>query len=1136
MNATWGEPPVRAPARGRAGSSASANLWLTVLGLGLVLSAIGLAVPGYRPAIAVLTGTMVLLSFPHYIRRNGRNGIRPIVLILISGPLGLAGVIAPGVQEMITGEPPTYPGLSEVLFAACYLFLIAGIEGLRRARSREPDAEGLIDGAVVAVAVSLVIWVAILGPSIRAADQSGLATATTIVFAVLSGAVIAVTARLAIGPGSRAPSLYFLGIAIIAFVAADVAAAISDDTSSALSPLIYTFLAVALLHPSMPLLAERDLNPPTEVGLPRFVLLAVALLVAPVTLIILADEGAATNLVIVAVGAAGLSALVLIRLSLMLRAGSEQARLEHSLRQASDRLLLAADRADLTEAARDAAHLVLGPARDATVELVRGPAPPFEAATTIELAGSETVSSHLRVQTHEPLPVSITRALETLGANIALALETAELTEALQRERSERRFRALVENSSDLVVVVGNDGDMAFVSAASRRLLGRDEADLVGTSVLGLPHPDDRDLVSDLLDAADPSTFGRPVEIRLRHHDGAPRWFELAARDLHADPEIEGVVLNCREISDRKDAELRLFRSEARFRALVQNVSDVVAVIDDWGRFTYVSPAVTELLGYRPEQLLHTSATAIISADQRKRAERTLVNALRDGAGPTAPQSIELVAIALDSSRRTLDVTISDLRHDPAIHGIVLNARDITVRKQLESTLRHQAHHDALTGLANRSHFTHLVEHGTADGEANACVLFIDLDDFKTVNDSLGHAVGDDLLMAVAERIRAGLPPDATPARLGGDEFAVFVRPHGDDLGPVGVALRLLHDLRAPFDIDGWEIVVTASIGIAAVGAEGTTAEVVLRNADMAMYLAKERGKDRVELFEEAMHVSAFERLELKADLARAITSGQLALLYQPVVSLQTGRITGAEALVRWDHPRRGRLAPDAFIGIAEETGLIVQLGQWVLEEACQQLQTWQLSLPPGAALSMSVNLSVRQLEQATIVDSVRNAVNQFALDPSTLTLEITETVIIDHMETDRSRLTALKDIGVQIALDDFGVGYSSLRYVDDLPVDILKVDRSFVGGITGDEPTPVLEAIVALGGRLGVHTTAEGIEHPNQLTALKGIGCDLGQGYWFAPPLPPREFYRLLMRNLERDGFDTTSHEDHDSDHGDSR
>jgi len=1092
--------------------------WMAIIAVGVSLAALGTVFTDYRPIVAVVTGAFALTSCILFVTKHQRETIRPLAVILASGPIGLLGVIAPTVQEVATGRPPDFPGLSEVFFAACYVALIIGIEGLRRARTAQSDSEGLVDGTIVSVSISLVVWVVALGPALRQPGQSGAAIATNLTFGVLSAVIIAVTVRLAIGPGARAPSWYLLAVAIAAFVTADVAVSISPDIPPALSPIVYTFFGAAVLHPSMPRLVERDLRPTTRVGMGRFVMLAIALVVAPLTLVVLATEGDAVDLVVVSIGSLVLSGLVLVRLTLLIRAGSEQARLEQALRQASERLLQAADRPALEAAAFDAARLLIGRVSDVDIAVVEQVS---EGDVAIPLGAGRP-----SVQVHAPggLPAAQKRALGALATNVALALETAELSEALQRTRSERRFRALVENSSDLVMVIDADGLLSFVSPAARRLLGRDEATLMGTSPTQLPFADDVALLSGLLERADATSFTHPVEVRLRHVDGTPRWFEVAARDLRDEPEIAGFVLNCREVSDRKDAELRLFRSEARFRALVQNVSDVVAVIDDWGRFTYVSPAVTPLLGYRAEQLLDTPATSIIATDQRHLAQDLLLSALRDVAERSNPNSIELRAIALDGSIRTLDVTVSDLRHEPAVHGIVLNARDVTVRKQLESSLRHQAHHDALTGLANRTRFTEMVEHAAAEGASAACVLFVDLDDFKTVNDSLGHAVGDELLIAVAGRLSANLPPEATPARLGGDEFAVLVRPTADDLGPVGVALRLLHELRVPFDINGWEIVVTASIGIAAIGGDGITAEVVLRNADMAMYLAKERGKDRVELFEEAMHVTAFERLELKADLARAITSGQLALVYQPVVSLETGRITGAEALVRWDHPRRGRLSPDAFIAIAEETGLIVQLGQWVLEEACQQLRTWQLTLPPGAALSMSVNLSVRQLEQASIVDAVRDTVDQFGLDPKTLTLEITETVIIDHMETDRSRLTALKELGVQIALDDFGVGYSSLRYVDDLPVDILKVDRSFVGGITGSEPTPVLEAIVALGGRLGVHTVAEGIENPHQLAALKAIGCDLGQGYWFSPPLAPDAYEDLLARNIAHGGFDTSA------------
>ncbi|NLV55657.1 MAG: EAL domain-containing protein [Acidimicrobiales bacterium] len=1101
--------------------------WKVVLGAGLAATVVGALVPTVRAPLAVITGVVVIGCCVVFLAHNRGTAIRPVRQIIAAAPLGLLGATASVLYELTTGEEPPYPGIGEFFYGAAYVVLIGGIERLRRARNDQPDHEGLIDGAIIAVALGLALWLPAVSPALEANPESVLATITSGVFILLSAAVMVVGARLAIGPGAKAPAWYLLGAGILAFVAADLTARVAPDASIILSPIVYACMGAALLHPSLPLLLDRDPDPPAEVGTARFAILSAALLVAPATLIVIARTGRRDDLIVMALGAAVVTGLVLARLTLMIRAGSEAARLEHTLRQASDRLLLAADRPSLEAAAYDAVGLLVD-RTGAAIRVAGGaedegePAPAIRdtRVARVKLGRPDEPDLAIQVESETALPQPVRRALSTLETNLALAVDSAQLAETLQRTRTERRFRVMIENSSDLILVVAPDGTISFITPAVRRLLGRTAFDLIGRPLADLTD-DDLELLDGLIERSAASTFTPPIEVRLRHADGHHRWFEAVARDLTDDPELEGVILNCREVTDRKDAEVRLYRSEARFRALVQNVSDVVAVIDDWGRFTYVSPAITRLLGYRPEQLLDTPATAVIASDERQSVERILTGALRVAAGDLIDESLELRAIAMDGSSRILDVTVTDLRHDPAVQGVVLNARDVTLRKQLESSLRHQADHDSLTGLPNRSHFARLVEETAVADGGSACVLFIDLDDFKTVNDSLGHAVGDELLVAVAQRLTASLPPEATPARLGGDEFAVLVRPTEDDLGPVGVALRLLHELRSPFDINGWEIVVTASIGIAAVGDQGTTPEVVLRNADMAMYLAKERGKDRVELFEEAMHVTAFERLELKADLARAITSGQLALVYQPVVALETGRITGAEALVRWDHPRRGRLSPDAFISIAEETGLIVQLGQWVLEEACQQLRTWQLSLPGDAALSMSVNLSVRQLEQASIIDSVRGVVDQFALDPSTLTLEITETVVIDHMETDRSRLTALKALGVQIALDDFGVGYSSLRYVDDLPVDVLKVDRSFVAGIVGGEATPVLEAIVALSRRLGVHTVAEGIETQEQINVLRRMGCDLGQGFWFSPPVTSEVFTEMLENNLAGGGFE---------------
>lgn len=1091
----------------------------------------------------------------------------------------LVGGVVRTVHGVAIDVERPFPSPADAILVVGHGFLITGSILLGHLRSPDRNKAAIIDGAIIGAGIETVVWTVVLWPYLTDASVSEAARGINGFYALLTTVLLASIARLAVGPGARTLSYRLLAIAVVLifvqdlWVTVEVVGGPEARIGRALAPFIFVFFGAAALHPDLARITEAADTLEVRLTRQRVALLFGALLVNPAMLLLQRAMGREPAVAIAVISSVLISVLVMSRLFLLLRTQERATATEQALRRGNGQLAVATDRTAMFRSALESVVDLIGQRDDVRVsvissargrlevlastgyraddacdraldedtatwwgddtveahpvELTGAPldvdAPDEEAWTyVVPMASHHADSGALLVTAPEPLPLVQRQAIDDLATTTGLALTSAHLSEALARTRVERRFKALVENSSDLVVVIDQDRTITFVSSAARRLLGRDEDLLVGSTPDELPVPEDAALLDGLLDRAGAASFTHPVEIRLQHADGTLRWFEMAARDLRDEPEIEGFVLNCREVSDRKDAELRLFRSEARFRALVQNVSDVVAVIDDWGRFTYVSPAITRLLGYRAEQLLDTPATSIIANDQRSIAQDLLLAALREVADSAQPTSIELRAIALDGSIRTLDVTVSDLRHDPAVHGVVLNARDVTLRKQLESTLRHQAHHDALTGLANRTRFTELVEDAASAGDTAACVLFVDLDDFKTVNDSLGHAVGDELLIAVAGRLSASLPAEATPARLGGDEFAVLVRPTADDLGPVGVALRLLHELRVPFDINGWEIVVTASIGIAAIGGESTTAEVVLRNADMAMYLAKERGKDRVELFEEAMHVTAFERLELKADLARAITAGQLALVYQPVVSLETGRITGAEALVRWDHPRRGRLSPDAFIGIAEETGLIVQLGQWVLEEACQQLRTWQLGLPSGAALSMSVNLSVRQLEQASIVDAVRDAVDQFGLDPKTLTLEITETVIIDHMEQDRSRLTALKDLGVQIALDDFGVGYSSLRYADDLPVDVLKVDRSFVGGIAGGEPTPVLEAIVALGGRLGVHTVAEGIENAQQLAALKTIGCDLGQGYYFSPPLTPDAFVDLLTRNIAQGGFST--------------
>ena len=419
--------------------------------------------------------------------------------------------------------------------------------------------------------------------------------------------------------------------------------------------------------------------------------------------------------------------------------------------------------------------------------------------------------------------------------------------------------------------------------------------------------------------------------------------------------------------------------------------------------------------------------------------------------------------------------------------------------------LARQAFRDPLTSLPNRALFMDRLSHALTRTERRGeqlAVLFLDLDRFKVVNDSLGHGVGDQLLIGVSQRLAACLRPEDTIARLGGDEFAILLEDVKDDKGPTSVADRLTGELQQPFVVEGREVVITVSIGIAMSTARRMTPEDILRDADLAMYHAKGKGKARYEVFDKSMNAPAKERMDLELDLRNAVARGEFILHYQPVVELPTGRITEVEALVRWKHPQRGLLFPADFVGLSEETGLIVPLGRWVLHEACRQTRQWQLAAP-ATKLAISVNLSARQLQQPGLVDEIGAVLRETRLDPGALRLEITETVVMHDAPITLAKLEALKALGVQLAIDDFGTGYSSLGYLKRFPVDTLKIDRSFVKGIGRDvEDSAIVRAVITVAKSLGLSVTAEGIETADQLDQLRTLGCDHGQGYFFAKPM----------------------------------
>jgi diguanylate cyclase (GGDEF)-like protein/PAS domain S-box-containing protein len=568
-------------------------------------------------------------------------------------------------------------------------------------------------------------------------------------------------------------------------------------------------------------------------------------------------------------------------------------------------------------------------------------------------------------------------------------------------------------------------------------------------------------------------------------------------------------VLTVRE-NVRLLAEHAARQNEARFRSLVQHSSDVIVVIRPDATIRFVSPSATRVFGYDPAAMVRQTLTDLLHPEDRERAATFFRDAAQTP-GVTGP--VEWRFRQPDGSWLNAEILATNLLHDATVKGIVLNTRDVSERRRLEEQLIHQAFHDPLTGLANRALFRDRVSHALALAQRRGnpvTVLFLDLDDFKTVNDSLGHGEGDRLLIAAAERFLACARSADTVARLGGDEFAILIE--GAD-GREGLPERLAAAMSHPFSLSGNQVRVTASIGVATASGDDR-ADDLLRNADMAMYAAKRHGKGRAETYESRMYADIRERLDLEAALRAAIEGHQLTLFYQPMVELQSGAIYGVEALLRWEHPQFGRLLPQHFIPLAEETGLIVQLGAWVLGEACRQLQAWRQQ-HPELSLAVSVNISGRQLQGAGLTDALRQTLTSSGVEPSAVVLEITESVLMQQTDAVLERLQQLKALGVRLAIDDFGTGYSSLSYLQRFPIDILKIAKPFVEEVgQGADRSALARAIIGLGDTLKLQTIAEGIERAEQRAALLELGCTLGQGHYFWPALSAAAIEELLAQD----------------------
>jgi diguanylate cyclase (GGDEF)-like protein/PAS domain S-box-containing protein len=575
-----------------------------------------------------------------------------------------------------------------------------------------------------------------------------------------------------------------------------------------------------------------------------------------------------------------------------------------------------------------------------------------------------------------------------------------------------------------------------------------------------------------------------------------------------------GVVMEQKE-----EAEESMRLSEDRFRSLIQNSSDATIVIGGDGRFSYVSPVVTELFGFEPSELVGQQSTEIIHPDDRE----YVLGLFGSDPRTTADMSIlrQFRMQKRDGTFCNVEAVITDQRDRPSIGGYVANVRDITERKEFEALLEHLALHDSLTGLANRQLTVDRAEQMLLRArreQGPVALCFIDLDNFKDTNDSLGHEAGDKLLCAVAARLSRMLRAGDTVGRLGGDEFVILTEGIALADGPLLVAERIRGALHEPFFLAGYEglpITVTASVGIAT--GDRPSAHELLRDADVALYRAKAVGKDCCVLFEPEMQSAAVDRLALKSNLYSALANDQFFLLYQPIFDLDTMAVRGVEALLRWRHPTRGVISPDEFIPVLEENGLIMSVGAWVLYEACAQAARWRRQ---GYHIQMSVNVSMRQIASPELVNDVVEALAASRLDPGTVTLEVTESVLMRDAEATVAHLGRLKDLGVMIAIDDFGSGQSSLTYLRRFPIDELKIDRSFIGDIDGSrQSVALLHTLVELGRTLGLSTVAEGIETCGQLEELRGERCAYGQGFIFARPMSADDVEPLLSRGAAEVG-----------------
>jgi diguanylate cyclase (GGDEF)-like protein/PAS domain S-box-containing protein len=942
-----------------------------------------------------------------------------------------------------------------------HVLLFLAFCGSARIRRRTGDISTILDALILALAIGLFAWRSLLSGAMSSSDVPMLSMFTVALLPGLDVLACAALLRRAFSAERTSASFRMIMIAAGLVTGAHLVSGLSVLDGSALTNHVafqigfISLLAAAAGHPSMRQVTEADTITQNKFGVTRIALLALALLDTP--LVILLDQG----------------------------------------------------RFD-----RDNAPLLVGACAMSVIVVVR--------------------------------LISLAREME----------------QTRQRERRrEQRFESLVRNSSDLIVVLDRDYRVTYTSPAVRDMLGFSPADLLGRTALQGFHPDDVDRVRDILDHLGPEATSDLDLVRIGHANGTWQWTEARAVNLIDDPTVNGIVANCRDVTERVIAQALIDESIARQGAIA-----------GLGRVALAAPdahALTERAAGLIRSTLDVHRCEVLLFDQGAIADAVV--AVRDGAGPleadarpgdriidaclAAAEPIQFTDPSPEGAlRTTVDLVYADLDAAPShpesmfpdtvvapepqvlavqvadgaqILGAILTRagapRRFTQdegaflatmagtlglalgRRGAEATAQHQALHDSLTGLPNRALFVDRLSQALARlsrSDRRLAVLFLDIDHFKVINDSLGHSIGDRILTDVAGRLRALIRPGDTVARFGGDEFTVLLDPLHDRAEAEAIAERIRHDVSQAIHVGSATLQPTVSVGIAVAATGTSNAETLLRDADAAMYQAKDRGRNNVAVFDDTMRDRVIHRLQTEIDLPRAIEDGQLMMRYQPIIALADGTAPGVEALVRWQHPELGEIPPDQFIPVAELSGLIGDLDHWVMRHVMAQCAAEHRRLGASAKW-YALNISARTIAGRELPSRVAQTLAETGAPPERICLEITESALMHDLEHSIQVLRSLRDLGVGIAVDDFGTGYSSLSYLKRLPASVLKIDGSFIAGLGHDDrDRAIVESIVNLASTLHQIAVAEGVETRAQVDALRDMGCPMAQGYYFGRPV----------------------------------